>query len=598
MIVFQKMEWDNCFSYGKGNSIELNSDTLTQLVAANGSGKSSIPLILEEVLYNKNSKGIKKSEIPNRLLDGTYKINLDFLVDEVSYRIEVVRNKTAIKVKLFKEGQDISSHTAVNTFKQIEQLLKLDYKTFSQLVYQGISSSLQFLTATDTARKKFLIDLLGLELYLEHYELFKELNKDTTTQVATIEGKIAAINKWIKDNTITDTQFKEKLDIPEYESEKESELVQLKINCRDIDQTNQKIKNNELARQRLQEVSAEQIKVDISTPYDTTSLVTELGGLKSTALSISTALTKFQKLPGKCPTCCQEISEEFADKYVNAATTKTTELSSRITELEAEIAKKNKENLLLAKKIKAESEFESLYKSIDNSLPSDILIKDDLLDKINKLTVDLKAQKDLIDEITKQNLQIERHNTKLSIFMEQHDKMQAELEEHQGTLEELQAYATSIEILKKAFSTNGLVAYKIEGLVKELEDLANSYLAELSDGRFTLEFCIEKDKLNVNMTDEGNIISISALSSGELARVNTATLLAIRKLMSSISKSRINVLFLDEIINVLDEFGKEKLIEILLKEKDLNSFIVSHQWSHPLLSKISITKEGGLSRLE
>ena len=68
--------------------------------------------------------------------------------------------------------------------------------------------------------------------------------------------------------------------------------------------------------------------------------------------------------------------------------------------------------------------------------------------------------------------------------------------------------------------------------------------------------------------------------------------------MSSISKSRINVLFLDEVTNVLDEAGKEKLVEILLGEEELNTYIVSHGWTHPLLSKIEVIKENDISRLE
>ena len=139
--------------------------------------------------------------------------------------------------------------------------------------------------------------------------------------------------------------------------------------------------------------------------------------------------------------------------------------------------------------------------------------------------------------------------------------------------------------IRDRFSTNGLLAYKIENLVKELEELTNHYLAELSDGRFTLEFVVSNDKLNVQITDNGNIVDILALSSGELARVNTATLVAIRKLMSSISKSKINILFLDEVIAVLDDAGREKLVEVLLEE-DLNTYVVSHGWTHPLLDKV------------
>ena len=154
-----------------------------------------------------------------------------------------------------------------------------------------------------------------------------------------------------------------------------------------------------------------------------------------------------------------------------------------------------------------------------------------------------------------------------------------------------------MDILKKSFSTNGLLAYKIENLVGELEEMANEYLAELSDGRFTLEFVVSNDKLNVQITDNGNVVDILALSSGELARVNTATLIAIRKLMSSISKSKINILFLDEVTNVLDDQGREKLVEVLLRE-DMNTYIVSHGWSHPLLEKIEVVKDGNISTLE
>ena len=155
-----------------------------------------------------------------------------------------------------------------------------------------------------------------------------------------------------------------------------------------------------------------------------------------------------------------------------------------------------------------------------------------------------------------------------------------------------------LKYLKKAFSTNGLLAYKIESLVKELESLTNEYLAEFSDGRFSINFVVENDKLNVEVTDTGKIIDILALSSGELARVNIATLVAIRKLMTSISRSQINVLFLDEVNQALDEQGKEKIVEILLKEENLNTYLVSHGWTHPLLEKIEIVKEDNISHLE
>ena len=166
MITLKHLKWNNCFSYGADNEINLNDSTLTQMIGTNGVGKSSIPLILEEALYNKNSKGIKKADIPNRYVGNGYDIYLSFEKGDDLYEITINR-KVNVKVKLEENGQDISSHTATNTYKNIQEILGIDFKTFSQLVYQNTNSSLQFLTATDTNRKKFLIDLLHLEEYVK-----------------------------------------------------------------------------------------------------------------------------------------------------------------------------------------------------------------------------------------------------------------------------------------------------------------------------------------------------------------------------------------------------------------------------------------------
>jgi DNA repair exonuclease SbcCD ATPase subunit len=166
-------------------------------------------------------------------------------------------------------------------------------------------------------------------------------------------------------------------------------------------------------------------------------------------------------------------------------------------------------------------------------------------------------------------------------------------------LEELNKKSATIQVLVKTFSTTGLVAYKIECLVKDLEDIANKYLIDISDGRFQLSFEINSsDKLNVVINDNGINIDILALSNGERARVNVSTLLAIRKLMQTLSDSRINLLILDETIESLDVEGKEKLIEVLMKEEDLNTVLVSHGFTHPLLEKLQVTKDGDISRIE
>ena len=242
--------------------------------------------------------------------------------------------------------------------------------------------------------------------------------------------------------------------------------------------------------------------------------------------------------------------------------------------------------------------WERLFSSIDSGLTTSVSDPEAIRNAIGEMGKKVEEARAKLEEVAKENERRERHNTRIEIITEQTNDFESELSEITGLLSSIEDKLSILEILKKAFSTNGLLAYKIESLVKELEMLTNEYLAEFSDGRFSINFVVENDKLNVEVTDTGKLIDILALSSGELARVNIATLVAIRKLMTSISRSQINVLFLDEVNQALDEQGKEKVVEVLLKEERLNTYLVSHGWTHPLLEKIEIIKEDNISCLD
>merc|ERR1712225_80313 len=209
-------------------------------------GKSSIPLIIEEVLYNKNSKGIKKADIPNRYLNNGYNIRLSFQKDNNEYIVTVDR-KSSIKVKLEKNGEDISSHTATNTYKTIQDTIGVDFKTFSQLVYQNTNASLQFLTATDTNRKKFLIDLLHLENYVQLFDIFKEAARVASLEINGVQAKLDTIEKWLVDNKLGDTNILPMLDLPISSDEDEKQFRYLTKEIENISEKNKKIsKNNQL----------------------------------------------------------------------------------------------------------------------------------------------------------------------------------------------------------------------------------------------------------------------------------------------------------------------------------------------------------------
>ena len=596
MITLQTLRWDNCFSYGAGNELQLDDNTVTQILGTNGMGKSSIPLIIEEALYNKNSKGIKKADIPNRYVNDGYNISLDFTKDGDSYVITVNR-KSTIKVKLEKNGTDISSHTATNTYKTLQEVLGVDFKTFSQLVYQNTNASLQFLTATDANRKKFLIDLLHLEKYVELFEVFKAASREVSNTSATIAGKLATVEKWLETNKLKDTNILPMLDLEIDTSKYEEDLRYWMTEKQNISEINKKIEKNNQYKELLNKINIAEVSSSTVRRASYDDLQEELGSLQAVATGAQRTLDKLEKISDECPTCKQsiDVSEEKAMIEVERAKKDNAHAKAMIIRPQIQTIKAN--NITFEKNEKQKKDWEELFRLHDRGLQTFLLEEAEIDASIAHCSKKLKEVRTKLAETAEENERRTKLNTRIQVIQEQTAEFVEQQEEYDGKLAGTQKLESDLEVLKKSFSTNGLLAYKIENLVGELEELANEYLAELSDGRFTLEFVVSNDKLNVQITDNGNVVDILALSSGELARVNTATLIAIRKLMSSISKSKINILFLDEVTNVLDDQGREKLVEVLLRE-DLNTYIVSHGWSHPLLEKIEVVKDGNISILE
>ena len=601
MITLKKLQWDNCFSYGSNNSIDLDDTTVTQLLGRNGAGKSSIPLILEEVLFNKNSKGIKKAEIQNREYNKGYNIFLDFSVENEKYRVEVRRSRGTIKVKLFRGKEDISSHTATNTYKTVEEILGLDFKTFSQLVYQSTNASLQFLTTTDANRKKFLVELFGVEEYGKYYEVFREVSKSVNTKITAFSAKADTILKWLEDNKLETTNILPEINLPKISEEDETRLRSLQLDFENISEKNKKIRENNTYKDLLSNISPTDFTLTGDEEkgiqsYD--DLQSELGANQRTVKETAKEIAHLSSLQKECPTCHQEVDPTVIQSLKNQSLQKSQKAENEAKSLESSIESIKNINSIIARKTKKQKEFEDLYGRVSNTLPAELLDGEELDRSISELKVKISTARTELKGVIDENSRRQKHNTRIQVIVEQTEQFERELEGITKELSEQEKVNTNLEVLKRAFSTNGLIAYKLENLVKEFEDLTNEYLAELSDGRFNINFVVENDKLNVSLSDNGNTVDILALSSGELARVNTATLISIRKLMSSISKSRINVLFLDEVINVLDELGREKLVEVLLSEEGLNTYIVSHGWTHPLLEKVEVIKESNISRLE
>jgi DNA repair exonuclease SbcCD ATPase subunit len=597
MITIKELRWSNAFSYGQDNRVNFIAAPLTQLVGKNGHGKSSIALILEEVLFNKNSKGIKKADILNRYIkDKTYTIELDLEKDGIEYTIKSSRGAQQT-VKLLKNGQDISGHTATTTYKMIEDIIGIDHKGFSQIVYQSNASSLEFLTAADTARKKFLIEILNLTKYTKAAEIFKEVANDLSKDISQVNGQVNTVKAWLDKYEKVDLTPKPLLDVPILDQALIQEVLELEATLKSIDITNKKISQNNTYKQLQTKIKLVPIPEE---PTESVEPVqSEKVRLDKTVQDAKAFIKKMQVLNGTCPTCLSQIDEE---KVSNMITEKTQEIESaetRIIELSKVITE-----LLQAKKDwedsqKSQESWEKYHQLIDETLPEEPLDRVSLQQQLTDLQQNISVTKQKVLEAEKHNVSANAHNSKVDTISKQLGEMSEELELHSEQLHKLSERMSIINVLTKTFSTTGLVAYKIECLVKDLEDITNKYLVDLSDGRFQISFKVNSsDKLNVVITDNGKDIEMAALSGGEKARVNVATLLAIRKLMQTLSSSRINLLILDETVEALDVDGKEKLVEVLLKEEHLNTFLVSHGFTHPLLEKVNVVKRGNISSIE
>lgn len=448
MITLRTLRWDNCFSYGSGNELQLDDNTVTQILGTNGMGKSSIPLIIEEALYNKNSKGIKKADIPNRYVNNGYNIYLSFSKDQDQYEITINR-KTNIKVKLEKNGMDISSHTATNTYKTLQEILGVDFKTFSQLVYQNTNASLQFLTATDANRKKFLIDLLHLEKYVELFEVFKNASREVSSTSSTIAGKLATVEKWLETNKLDDTSILPMLDLEIDTSEDEKLIRSLLLEIENISEKNKKIQQNNQYKALLDQIDLQAISSATITELESyDELQSELGSVKAVAAGAQRTLKQLGDIRDTCPTCEQPIDSSVEKAMKATEEAKYEEAAGRITDLQREIVRIKTNNLEVERNRKAQKDWEELYRSYDKTLPTRLLDKGELESKLDLLQSRLREAKKQLAENAAENERRTKLNTRIQVIQEQTDEFLAQEVEYNGTLAENQKLETQLDILK------------------------------------------------------------------------------------------------------------------------------------------------------
>ena len=605
-IVLKQLKFSNMFSYGENNIIDLDTSRITQLTAPNGSGKSSIAMIIQEILFNKNVKGIKKTDILNRWIKGkSWNAALTFTCNSIDCEVIVTRSGAQTKVKFIKDGVDESEHKVLDTYKKIAEVVGTDFEVFSQLTYQSSTDLLDFLKATDTNRKKFLINLFNLEKYISIGDKIKIKTSATEKDSIKLQGELKSVEDFI--NTTSIPMKKTNRRIPEVDTNIQQQIGVLQQEIKDYHDICISIDKNNL---HIQEFESIKFETGISKP-ESFQYYDEYQTLKHDLAVINSEISTHKKelenldLTSHCASCGQSID--------------TTHIEAMATELNKQITSKTAIHLEELKKAKVWSQeiknIETLTKkweSNEASIRRWETLHSIIDTKIPTVYPDTDASKELIKELSEKydeqvkewnytqshNESIAAHNAKVDALIEQ----KKDFTNRQTVLKDdilvKSDQINALNILKKAFSTSGIVAFKLENLTKELEIAINHYLSLLSDGQFQVEFKLDKEKLNIAVINNGASTPIETVSGGEFSRIQTSILLAIRTLLSKLGGSSINLLFLDEITGVLDDEGKDKLIEVLQQEHNLNVFLISHDFTHPLIDKISIVKEENISSIQ
>jgi DNA repair exonuclease SbcCD ATPase subunit len=446
--------------------------------------------------------------------------------------------------------------------------------------------------------------LFNFTKYLELGDIIKLESNKIDKELIARRGELKSVEEYINNSSILPS--KELKEVPEIDEQVKYSIKELELKIHNIDADIKQIDKNNLYIRERNDIN---FSVSLQTPTNpqlVSTIQKTRDGINLTKRMIQEAKEKLKTLDlsDSCYACGQSLDNSQSLSLKNSFEEAIELNSIKCAEHEVEYKNLTKqqndyENALIAYNTNKTSieRFETLSNLIDTSLPKNTPDKQQIDLELVKLKNSLKTQDDERNKVKRYNDEVTSHNTKMVILKEELQKFSSRQTELNSDIFNLQGKYDNLQILKKAFSTSGIVAYKLENVAKDLENTINRYLTVLSDGQFSVVFRLIGEKLNVVIVSNGKEVTIESLSGGEFSRVQTSVLLAVRSTLSKIGGNSINLLFLDEITGVLDDAGKEKLFEILSEEVGLNVFLISHDYSHPLIPKIEIEKENNISTM-
>ena len=546
MIKFKTIRWKNFLSTGNHwTEVKLNEFDNTIIVGTNGAGKSTILDALTFALFSKPYRKINKPQLVNTTNEKDCVVEIEFDIRGRNYKI--IRGLRPAKFEIYIDGSlQNQDSSAVEQQKKLEQIiLKLNFKSFTQIVILGSSNFVPFMQLPIAHRREVIEDLLDIKIFSSMNVLIREKIREIKDDIRTVELKRESLKDKIKmqEEFINQIEKLGKKDI----TDKQETIKSIAL------EANEYINRNDELNEKL--AAKDQ---DLLQYSDVSESLRQMGSLhakiQTKAERVSSEYNFFEENVS-CPTCTQSIEEEFRLNRVAELTESVNKLQLGLQELETKIQKEEEREFRLTE---LTQEVTSLTHEISQ----------------NSVRVSgLQRQcRDLESEIQKITDQLANRNS-------EHEKLKTFNDSLQGTYEDLATQTESIrnhDFVYSLLRDGGVKTKIIKQYLPFINQQVNRYL-HLMD--FFINFQLDEE---FNETVQSPIhadFSYASFSEGEKMRIDLALLFTWREVAKFKNSTNTNLLIMDEVFDSsLDGMGTEEFLKIIRYViKDANIFVISHK---------------------
>ena len=568
MILFEKIRWKNFLSTGNQfTEMTFNENQTTLIIGNNGSGKSTVLDALTFSLFGKPFRKINKPLLVNSVNEKECRVEVEFSVGSINWK--VVRG---IKPNVFEIWRNDSlldqSAAALDQQKWLEQnVLKMNYKSFTQIVILGSSTFVPFMQLSASNRREVIEDLLDIKIFSSMSGIIKEKIRQTKDDIKVLQ---------LKKESLTDKVQMQKNFIEELESRAAEDIKSKESNIMSLlDEENKFMHDNIKIVEELDDLN-----IVLKSYTGATEKLRKLGNLKGKISNKVSTITKEHKFFTEntvCPTCDQAIEETFRINRINDAQTKAKELQSGYKELE--------------EAIKEEEERERQFTTLSQEISK---LNNDISQNNARISGCQRQIRNLESEVQKLTDQLANRNT-------EHEKLETFKDNLKTTYDELVSKKDTINYYDFSYSLlkdGGVKSKIIKKYLPLINQQVNRYLQMMD---FYINFTLDEEFNETVQSPIHENFSYSSFSEGEKMRIDLALLFTWREVARMKNSVNTNLLIMDEVFDSsLDGFGTEEFMKIIrFVIKDANIFIISHKESlyDKFLHVTKFEKVKGFSRI-